>query len=263
MPLPPPPLVFGAQKKPGLDRVKLSLAWRFDLYPKLFLKGYETPTPNPAGHRLFSFLNDFSLSQLVDPIRYASDFSSSSTLDLVATNRQDLITQVEVSDPFSDYCPVVTELELPRKTHTQRTILVPNCKQADWEGFRQNVVHSSLLEAIQATSDVKVLGKYFQTFYHLDPRKRTSIECSTELESPRCEFFLFFKLLSRHSHDKLERGEIATRTTFLLTAPLSFTFLTSNFPTLFVFLNCILWSGYFLKIPSEKRKISEKPPKTP
>ena len=44
---------------------------------------------------------------------------------------------------------------------------------------------------------------------------------------------------------------------------LFFSFLTSNFPTLFVFLNCILWSGSLLKIPSEKRKISEKPPKTP
>ena len=56
--------------------------------------------------------------------------------------------------------------------------------------------------------------------------------------------------------------QIATRTTFLLTAPLFFTFLTSNFPTLFVFLNFILWSGSFLKIPSGKRKISKKPPKT-
>ena len=60
-----------------------------------------------------------------------------------------------------------------------------------------------------------------------------------------------------------ECGEIATWTTFLLTALLFFTLLTSNFPTLFVFLNFILWSGSFLKIPSGKRKISEKPPKTP
>ena len=62
---------------------------------------------------------------------------------------------------------------------------------------------------------------------------------------------------------KGECGEIAKRTTFLLTAPLFFTFLTSNFPTLFVLLNFILWSGSFLKIPSGKRKISEKLPKTP
>ena len=63
---------------------------------------------------------------------------------------------MEVSDPFSDHYPVVAELELPRKTHTQRTLLVPNYKQADWEGFRQNLFHSSspLLEAIQGTSDV-------------------------------------------------------------------------------------------------------------
>ena len=53
---------------------------------------------------------------------------------------------------------------------------------------------------------------------------------------------------------RVKRGVIATRTTFLLTAPLFLTFLTSNFPTLFVLLNFILWSGSFLKIPSEKRK---------
>ena len=124
--------------------------------------------PNPAGHRLFSLLNDFSLSQLSlvgQPTRYASDSSSSSTLDLVATNRQDLITQVEISDPFSDHCPVATELELPRKTHTQRTLLVPNYKQADWEGFRQNLFHSPLLEAIQGTSDVDAAWKVWSDLF--------------------------------------------------------------------------------------------------
>ena len=99
--------------------------------------------PKPSRPQTFLTLERFSLSQLVDqPTRYASDFSSSSTLDLVATNRQDLITLVEDSDPFSDHCPVVTELELPRKTPTQRTLLVPNYKQADWEGFHQNLFHS-------------------------------------------------------------------------------------------------------------------------
>ena len=44
---------------------------------------------------------------------------------------------------------------------------------------------------------------------------------------------------------------------------LNFYFLDFKFPTLFVLLNFILWSGSFLKIPSGKRKISEKPSKTP
>ena len=60
---------------------------------------------------------------------------------------------------------------------------------------------------------------------------------------------------------KGERGEIVTRTTFSLTAPLFFTFLTSNF-TNFVCpseLHPFIW--FFLKILSGKRKISEKPPK--
>ena len=60
---------------------------------------------------------------------------------------------------------------------------------------------------------------------------------------------------------KGEREVIATRTTFLLSASLFFTFWTSNFQTLFVLRNFILWSGSFLKIPSGKRIIFEKPPK--
>ena len=45
---------------------------------------------------------------------------------------------------------------------------------------------------------------------------------------------------------------------FLLTAPLIFAFLTSNFPTLFVLLNLILRCGSFLKIPSGKKRNSRK-----
>ena len=56
-----------------------------------------------------------------------------------------------------------------------------------------------------------------------------------------------------------EKGTL--KGTFLLTAPLFFTFLTSKFPTLFALLNFILWSGSFLKIPSGKRKKSENHPK--
>ena len=76
-------------------------------------------------------------------------------------------------------------------------------------------------------------------------------------------FFLANNFVITTRGPKGERGVIATRTTFLLIAPLFFTFLTSNFPTLFVLLNFILWSGSFVKIPSGKWKISETPPKTP
>ena len=76
-------------------------------------------------------------------------------------------------------------------------------------------------------------------------------------------FYKFFPLLLPI---KMERGEIATRTTFVLTAPLFYTLLTSNFPSIFfiVRLNFIRWLhvGYLLKIPSGKWKITEKQPKT-
>ena len=51
------------------------------------------------------------------------------------------------------------------------------------------------------------------------------------------------------------RGEIATRKTFLLTAPLFFTFLTSNFSALFVLLYFIAWSGSFKKSFRKKKNI--------
>ena len=43
--------------------------------------------------------------------------------------------------------------------------------------------------------------------------------------------------------------------------PLFFTFLTSNFPTLFVLLTFILWSGFFLKFLQEKEKYPKNRPK--
>ena len=62
-------------------------------------------------------------------------------------------------------------------------------------------------------------------------------------DTPNPPYLPTFLTETPESCAKGERGGIATRTTFLLTAPLFFTFLTSNFPTLFVRLNFILWFG--------------------
>ena len=62
-----------------------------------------------------------------------------------------------------------------------------------------------------------------------------------------------FRIMLGHLKHQ-QRGQIATRTAFFLTPPFFFTFLTSNFPTLFVLLNFIIWSGSFLNILSGKRK---------
>ena len=62
---------------------------------------------NYAGNLLFQLMLDFGLSQCVDtPTRYSDDLHSCSTIDLYATTRPDLITDVNVSDPISDHCCV-------------------------------------------------------------------------------------------------------------------------------------------------------------
>ena len=121
---------------------------------------------------------------------------------------------------------------------------------------RQHRAVTSLVKTPAHSQDVSVLQKRSSKDLLLFDHQKQCQSCCRNLSSEFQGYLTggFGQLCG-------ERGQIATRTTFLLTAPLFFTFLTSNFPTLFVFLNFILWSGSFLKIPSGKRKISKKPPK--
>ena len=65
---------------------------------------------NSAGTQLFQWLINFGLSQCVKkPTRFSNDFQSSSTIDLYATTRPDLVRDVSITDPISDPCGVTVE----------------------------------------------------------------------------------------------------------------------------------------------------------
>ena len=91
---------------------------------------------NYAGNLLFQLMLDFGLSQCVDtPTRYSDDLCSCSTIDLYATTRPDLITDVNVSDPISDHCCVSVSIAHPSTTSSDKTVTFVDFAHADWSGM--------------------------------------------------------------------------------------------------------------------------------
>ena len=112
-------------------------------------------TGNAAGHAMASLLTDFSLYQCVTtPTRYTSDGLGSSVLDLLATDRPDLLSCISVTDPISDHCCVLATFRLsclPAKKTVMRRY---NYSAADWPGLRSCLEHVPLEEVIAGTEDV-------------------------------------------------------------------------------------------------------------
>ncbi len=112
---------------------------------------------NTAGTKLAELLLDFGLTQCVhEPTRYSYDGCTRSVLDLFATNRPDLIKEVDVSDPISDHCRVsVTFREhLPKGRAVQ--IEITDFSRADWCGLNTELYKAPLLSAIQGTTDIDI-----------------------------------------------------------------------------------------------------------
>ena len=112
-------------------------------------------TGNAAGHAMASLLTDFSFYQCVTtPTRYTSDGLGSSVLDLLATDRPDLLSCISVTDPISDHCCVLATFRLsclPAKKTVMRRY---NYSAADWPGLRSCLEHVPLEEVIAGTEDV-------------------------------------------------------------------------------------------------------------
>ena len=67
---------------------------------------------NSAGTFLYNMALDFSLTQCItEPTRFSSDGTSKSTLDLLLTNRPDLVLESHVTSPISDHCCVTSLIE--------------------------------------------------------------------------------------------------------------------------------------------------------
>ena len=74
-------------------------------------KQWSSAQPNSAGNCLYALMEYFFLTQYVtEPTQYSENFQLSNTLDLLATNKQDLLGEISVSDPVSDFCRVAGRL---------------------------------------------------------------------------------------------------------------------------------------------------------
>ena len=114
---------------------------------------------NTAGTRLFQLLLDFGLSQCVkEPTRFASNLQSSSTIDLYATTRPDLVTNVNVTDPISDHCCVTVETTDPYIKPGPSEMLIDDFSRADWSGMLKalQLSQAPFFTAIQGTTNIDI-----------------------------------------------------------------------------------------------------------
>ena len=116
---------------------------------------------NTAGIKFFELLLDFGLTQCVQSTtRFSRDGTSCSVIDLYSTNRADLLTNIDISDPVSDHCMVTARLELNAQRALPSSGLGPmkviyDFKNVDWHKIKKDLMNAPLLQAIQGTQDVE------------------------------------------------------------------------------------------------------------
>ena len=123
---------------------------------------------NSAGTFLYNMALDFSLTQCItEPTRFSSDGTSKSTLDLLLTNRPDLVLESQVTSPISDHCCVTSLIEgFPsRQASTNTRITLPDFNQADWSALRSALHRAPLFQAIQGTNNVSVAWEVWQQIF--------------------------------------------------------------------------------------------------
>ncbi len=125
---------------------------------------WTSATQNAAGVRFMTLLEDFSLTQCVtSPTRFSSDGQQSSTLDLFATNRPDLVRDVIISDPISDHCCVCVKLSINTPIPQSFVHNTPDYDNTDWVSLRERLSMTPLLEAIQGTTNVNIAWHTWST----------------------------------------------------------------------------------------------------
>ena len=123
---------------------------------------------NSAGTGLYNLALEFALTQCVtEHTRFSADGRHRNILDLLLTNRPDLILENSVTAPISDHCCVTSKfrtLQLESKTKTT-TIILPDYKRADWDGLRTALYRTPLLEAIQGTENMNIAWEVWQQLF--------------------------------------------------------------------------------------------------
>ena len=89
------------------------------------------------------------------PTRFSEDMTSFSTLDLLATNRPDIVENVVVSDPISDHCCVIADLRLATPNSKHTILYKPDYERTDWPTLCSRLNSLPLLESIQGTQNIE------------------------------------------------------------------------------------------------------------
>ena len=123
---------------------------------------------NSAGTFPYNMALDFLLTQCIpEPTRFSSNGTSKSTLDLLLTNRPDLVLESHVTSPISDHCCVtyVREGFPSRQASTNTRITLPDFNRADWSGLRSALHRAPLFQALQGTNNVNVAWEVWQQIF--------------------------------------------------------------------------------------------------
>ena len=86
--------------------------------------------------------------------------ATSDLVDLYSTNRADLLTNIDISDPVSEHCMVMALLELSAERVLPSSGLGPmkviyDFRNVDWHKINKDLMNAPLLQAIQGTQDVE------------------------------------------------------------------------------------------------------------
>jgi len=116
---------------------------------------WTTAAPNSAGNHLSTLLDDHCLLQFVsEPTRYSPDHTMSSTLDLFATNRPDLVDKIVVSDPISDHSAVIAHLKTSLPLPHTKPFHMFDYRNADWAGLRAALYRIDLYQLTLNVQDI-------------------------------------------------------------------------------------------------------------
>ena len=138
---------------------------------------WNTGPSNTAGTHFRNVLLEHGMTQCVaTPTRFSDDMTSSSTLDLLATNRPDIVENVVVPDPISDHCCVTADLRLATPNSKRTVLYRPDYERTDWPALCSRLNSLPLLESIQGTQNIEAA---WQVWHNRPPSESPDVFFNT------------------------------------------------------------------------------------
>ena len=117
-----------------------------------------TDVDTAEGKQLAGLLDDLALQQIVrnTATRYSATGSQSLLLDLVITDAEHRISDLEVLDPLSDHCPIIFKYLSGKRTPKHPPPrFVPDYANTDFQSLRQKLSSLPLRECMLGASTIE------------------------------------------------------------------------------------------------------------